>query len=62
MSAAEIDPITVEVFESALAATADEMALVIMRSAYSAVVRDSIPACNQRRSVAMESHEDHRQN
>jgi N-methylhydantoinase B len=42
VSAAGIDPITAEVFESALASTADEMALVIMRSAYSAVVRDSM--------------------
>jgi N-methylhydantoinase B len=42
VSAPELDPITAEVFESALASTADEMALVIMRSAYSAVVRDSM--------------------
>ena len=42
ISAPEIDPITVEVFQHALASTADEMALVIMRSAYSPVVRDSM--------------------
>ncbi|MGE0239500.1 MAG: hydantoinase B/oxoprolinase family protein [Parvibaculaceae bacterium] len=39
---AHIDPITLEVIKNALAATADEMALVVMRSAYSAVVRDSM--------------------
>ena len=37
-----IDPITLEVVRHALAATADEMALVIMRSAYSPVVRDTM--------------------
>lgn len=42
MTTVEIDPITAEVVASALASTADEMALVIMRSAYSAVVRDSM--------------------
>lgn len=40
MSAATIDPITLEVIRNALAATADEMALIVMRSAYSPVVRD----------------------
>jgi N-methylhydantoinase B len=39
---AAIDPITFEVIRNALAATADEMALIIMRSAYSPVVRDSM--------------------
>jgi N-methylhydantoinase B len=38
----EIDPITLEVVKNALASTADEMALVIMRSAYSPVVRDTL--------------------
>jgi N-methylhydantoinase B len=38
----ESDPITVEVFENALSSAADEMALVVMRSAYSPVVRDSM--------------------
>jgi N-methylhydantoinase B len=42
MTTVDIDPITAEVVASALASTADEMALVIMRSAYSAVVRDSM--------------------
>ena len=37
-----IDPITLEVIKNALGAVADEMALVVMRSAYSAVVRDSM--------------------
>jgi N-methylhydantoinase B len=37
-----IDPITFEVMKNALSSTADEMALVLMRSAYSAVVRDSM--------------------
>ena len=36
------DPITLEVVKNALASTADEMALVIMRSAYSPVVRDTM--------------------
>lgn len=40
MSAASIDPITLEVIRNALASTADEMALIVMRSAYSPVVRD----------------------
>lgn len=38
----EFDPITFEVVKNALGAVADEMALVVMRSAYSAVVRDSM--------------------
>lgn len=37
-----VDPITLEVARHALAATADEMALVVMRSAYSPVVRDTM--------------------
>jgi N-methylhydantoinase B len=40
--AVAIDPITLEVVRNALAAIADEMALIIMRSAYSPVVRDSM--------------------
>ncbi|MET0429230.1 MAG: hydantoinase B/oxoprolinase family protein [Microvirga sp.] len=36
----DIDPITLEVIRNALASTADEMALIVMRSAYSPVVRD----------------------
>lgn len=40
MSIAPIDPITLEVIRNALASTADEMALIVMRSAYSPVVRD----------------------
>lgn len=42
MTGAPIDPITFEVIKNALASVADEMALVIMRSAYSPVVRDSM--------------------
>jgi len=42
LSEARIDPITLEVVKNALASTADEMALVIMRSAYSPVVRDTM--------------------
>lgn len=38
----ELDPITLEVIQNGLASTADEMALVIMRSAYSPVVRDTM--------------------
>ncbi len=37
-----IDPITFEVVSNALSTTADEMALTIMRSAYSQVVRDTM--------------------
>jgi N-methylhydantoinase B len=37
-----LDPITFEVVTNALASAADEMALIIMRSAYSPVVRDSM--------------------
>ena len=37
-----IDPITLEVVKNALASIADEMALVVMRSAYSPVVRDTM--------------------
>ena len=40
MIAERIDPITLEVIRNALASTADEMALIVMRSAYSPVVRD----------------------
>jgi N-methylhydantoinase B len=39
---ANIDPITFEVIANALSSSADEMALTIMRSAYSPVVRDSM--------------------
>jgi N-methylhydantoinase B len=39
---ADVDPITLEVVKNALASTADEMALVVMRSAYSPVVRDTL--------------------
>ena len=42
MSEQRLDPITLEVVKNALASTADEMALVIMRSAYSPVVRDTM--------------------
>jgi N-methylhydantoinase B len=37
-----IDPITLEVVRHALSSIADEMALVVMRSAYSSVVRDTM--------------------
>lgn len=37
-----LDPITSEVIKNALAAAADEMALIVMRSAYSPVVRDTM--------------------
>src|SRR5262245_65919273 len=36
------DPLTLEVVKNALSAVADEMALIIMRSAYSPVVRDTM--------------------
>jgi N-methylhydantoinase B len=41
-SPSKIDPITMEVVQNALGAIADEMALVIMRTAYSTIVRDSM--------------------
>lgn len=37
-----IDPITLEIIQNALGTLADEMALVIMRSAYSNIVRDAM--------------------
>ena len=37
-----IDPVTLEVIKNGLASVADEMALVVMRSAYSPVVRDTM--------------------
>ena len=37
-----LDPITFEVIKNALSSTADEMALIVMRSAYSPVVRDTM--------------------
>ena len=37
-----VDPITLEVIKNALASVADEMALVVMRSSYSPVVRDTM--------------------
>ena len=37
-----VDPITLEVIQNALSSIADELALVIMRSAYSNIVRDSM--------------------
>ena len=39
---ANTDPITMEVVKNALSSIADEMALVIMRTAYSSIVRDSM--------------------
>jgi N-methylhydantoinase B len=42
MTAVAIDPVTLDVVKNALASVADEMALVVMRSAYSPVVRDTM--------------------
>ena len=42
MTAVAIDPVTLEVIKNGLASVADEMALVVMRSAYSPVVRDTM--------------------
>ena len=42
MADGDIDPITLEVIKNALASVADEMALVVMRSSYSPVVRDTM--------------------
>ncbi len=42
MSRTNSDPITLEVVRNALSSIADEMALVILRTAYSSVVRDSM--------------------
>lgn len=38
----DVDPITFEVLKNALASIADEMALIVVRSAYSPVVRDTM--------------------
>jgi N-methylhydantoinase B len=38
----DVDPITLEIIQNALGAIADELALVIMRCAYSNIVRDSM--------------------
>jgi N-methylhydantoinase B len=49
------DPLTLEVIKNALASVADEMALMVMRSAYSPVVRDtmdySTALCDRRGQV-----------
>ena len=42
MAKLSIDPITLEVVHNALSSIADELALVIMRAAYSNIVRDSM--------------------
>jgi N-methylhydantoinase B len=42
MTHAAIDPITAQVIRNALSSISDEMALVIMRTAHSAIVRDSM--------------------
>ena len=51
----DIDPITFEVIKSALDMLADEMALVIMRTAYSHILRDamdySTAVCDSKRSI-----------
>ncbi|MEA2365209.1 MAG: N-methylhydantoinase [Thermoleophilaceae bacterium] len=55
MNTTAVDPITLEVVNNGLASVADEMALVVMRSAYSAVVRDtmdySTALCDRRGEV-----------
>src|SRR5438477_383046 len=38
----KIDPITLEVIKNALDSIADEMALTVMRSSYSGIVRDGL--------------------
>ena len=40
--ARSIDPVTFEVLKNALDSIADQMALIVMRTAYSAIVRDSL--------------------
>jgi N-methylhydantoinase B len=42
LQATEIDPITLEVVQNALASVGDEMALTVMRTAYSGVVKDAL--------------------
>jgi N-methylhydantoinase B len=55
MKTTAVDPITLEVVNNGLASVADEMALVVMRSAYSPVVRDtmdySTALCDRRGEV-----------
>lgn len=41
-AASRSDPVTLEIVKNALASIADEMALVVLRSAYSPIVRDSM--------------------
>lgn len=41
-TAPKVDPITLEIVNNALNSVADEMALVILRSAYSSIVRDAM--------------------
>lgn len=41
-TSAKVDPVTLEIFKNALESLADEMALIILRSAYSPIVRDSM--------------------
>jgi N-methylhydantoinase B len=41
-SVARVDPITLEVIKNAFDSIADQMAITLMRSAYSAIVRDSL--------------------
>src|SRR5690606_12645841 len=42
MSMKAVDPVTLEIVKNALCSIADEMALVILRTAYSPIVRDSM--------------------
>ena len=49
MAKLSIDPITLEVVQNALSSIADELALVIMRAAYSNIVR--IPWITQQQYV-----------
>ena len=37
-----MDPVTLEVIKNALNSLADEMALIVMRSAYSGVIKDAL--------------------
>lgn len=39
---ADVDPVTLEIFKNAMESYADEMALILLRSAYSPIVRDTM--------------------
>ncbi len=51
--AADLDPILLEVFKNGFEAIADEMALILMRTAHSPIVRDAMDFSTAMCSSAM---------